>query len=111
MQIIITQYLKTGGKFMADIEKSCPADDCGFKEAVCIDAGRVYDSCCDRDCLEDLRCFFTAEAQAYIDQAISVRLKSAEVLNVLIDVQPVSFNKGFYYGFIYGIFQKIFWWI
>ena len=32
---------------MADIEKSCPADDCGFKEAVCIDAGRVYDSCCE----------------------------------------------------------------
>ena len=81
---------------MAEIKNSCPVDDCGFKEAVCIDAGRVYDSCCDRDCLEDLRCFFTAEAQAYIDRAISVRLKSAEVLNVLIDVQPVSFNKGFY---------------
>ncbi len=81
---------------MAEIKNGCPVDDCGFKEAVCIDAGRVYDSCCDRDCLEDLRCFFTAEAQAYIDQAISVRLKSAEVLNVLIDVQPVSFNKGFY---------------
>lgn len=21
-----------------------------FKEAVCVDAGRVYDSCCDKDC-------------------------------------------------------------
>lgn len=81
---------------MAEIKNNCPTDDGSFKEAVCIDAGRVYDSCCDRDCLEDLRCFFTAEAQAYIDQAISVRLRSAEVLNVLIDVQPVSFNKGFY---------------
>lgn len=81
---------------MTEIKNNCPTGDGSFKEAVCIDAGRVYDSCCDRDCLEDLRCFFTAEAQAYIDQAISVRLKSAEVLNVLIDVQPVSFNKGFY---------------
>ncbi len=67
-----------------------------FKEAVCIDAGRVYDSCCDRDCLEDLRCYFTAETQALVNNAISVKLTSSKVLNVLIDVEPVSFNKGFY---------------
>ena len=30
-----------------------------FKEAVCIDAGRVYDSCSDKDCLEDLQVYFT----------------------------------------------------
>ena len=30
-----------------------------FKEAVCIDAGRIYDSCGDKDCLEDLRVYFT----------------------------------------------------
>lgn len=74
-------------------------NDCNsasFKEAVCIDAGRVYDSCCDRDCLEDLRCYFSPQAQDYVDKAVSVRLKSAEVLNVLIDVEPVSFNKGFF---------------
>ena len=66
-------------------------NDCNsanFKEAVCIDAGRVYDSCCDRDCLEDLRCYFSPQAQDYVDKAVSVRLKSAEVLNVLIDVEP-----------------------
>ena len=75
---------------------NCEIGTGNFKEAVCIDAGRVYDSCCDRDCLEDLRCFFTCEAQNYVNQAISVRLKSAEILNVFIDVEPVSFNKGFY---------------
>ena len=74
---------------------NCELGTGNFKEAVCIDAGRVYDSCCDRDCLEDLRCFFTSEAQNYVNQAISVRLKSAEILNVYIDVEPVSFNKGF----------------
>ena len=36
-------------------EKECVPDyDCRdyFKEAVCIDAQRVYDSCSDKDCLE-----------------------------------------------------------
>ena len=73
----------------------CPQNG-EIKEAVCIDAGRVYDSCCDRDCLEDLRCFFLPDAQSVIGEALSVRLKTAEVLNVFIDVEPVSFNKGFY---------------
>ncbi len=31
---------------MADIKSNCPAPNT-FKEAVCIDAGRVYDSCCE----------------------------------------------------------------
>ena len=81
---------------MADLKNGCPPENGTFKEAVCVDAGRVYDSCCDRDCLEDLRCFFLAEDQALINSAISVRLRSAEVLNVFIDVEPVNFNKGFY---------------
>lgn len=80
---------------MADLRNGCPTD-LDANEAVCIDAGRVYDSCCDRDCLEDLRCFFLPETQALINHAKSVRLRSAEVLNVFIDVEPVNFNKGFY---------------
>ena len=80
---------------MADLRNGCPTD-AGFKEAVCVDAGRVYDSCCDRDCLEDLRCFFLPDAQALVNNAISVRLKDAEVLNVFVDVEPVNFNKGFF---------------
>ncbi len=67
-----------------------------FNEAVCIDVGRVYDSCCDRDCLEDLRCYFSSEGQLEIDRAVSVRLKSAEVLNVFVDVEQVNFNRGYY---------------
>jgi len=67
-----------------------------FKEAVCIDAGRVYDSCCDRDCLEDLQCYFTPDRQSLINNAIGVKITGSKVLNVLIDVEPISFNKGFY---------------
>ncbi len=65
-------------------------------DAVCIDAGRVYDSCCDRDCLEDLRCYLSDEDQTLIQSAVNVRLKNAEVLNVYVDVEQVNFNKGFY---------------
>lgn len=69
---------------------------CNFKEACCIDAGRVYDSCCDRDCVEDLRCYFCEEGQNIIERALSVKMRDAEVLNVYIDVEPVNFNRGFY---------------
>lgn len=80
---------------MADLNNQSRPDG-NFKEAVCIDAGRIYDSCCDRDCLEDLRCFFLPEAQELINTAVSVRLRNAKVLNVSINVEPVNFNKGFY---------------
>lgn len=81
---------------MAELKNGCPPESATFKEAVCIDAGRVYDSCCDRDCIEDLRCFFAPDVQACLEHAIGIRLRSAEILKVDIDVEPVSFNKGFY---------------
>lgn len=81
---------------MADIRSNCPTDSTAFREAVCIDAGRVYDSCCDRDCLRDLRCYFSEEGQQLINNALSVRTRSAEVIDVNIDVEPVSFNRGYY---------------
>ena len=67
-----------------------------FKEAVCIDAGRIYDSCSDKDCLEDLQVYFTAIDQAKIDRALTVKAKSVDVLNVYIEVEPIQFNRGFY---------------
>ncbi|MDD5952636.1 MAG: hypothetical protein PUC32_03130 [Oscillospiraceae bacterium] len=67
-----------------------------FKEAVCIDAMRVYDSCGDKDCLEDLRVYFTRDRQCLVDDASSVRIKSVDVVNVFLNLEPVPFNKGFY---------------
>lgn len=67
-----------------------------FKEAVCIDAYRVYDSCGDKDCLEDLRVYFTDPAQNVIDQSSNVRMRNAEVIMVYVDLEPVPFHKGFY---------------
>lgn len=67
-----------------------------FKEAVCIDAMRIYDSCSDKDCLEDIRVMFTPERQAMVDNATNVRIKDVSVITVYLDLQPIPFNKGFY---------------
>lgn len=65
-------------------------------QSVCIDALRVYDSCGDKDCLSDLKVYFTDSNQAVIDSAVSVRIKEADVISVLTDLEPVPFHKGFY---------------
>ena len=67
-----------------------------FKEAVCIDAMRIYDSCSDKDCLEDLRVYFTPDKQNLIEDAANVRMKNVEVITVYLNLEPVPFNKGFY---------------
>ncbi len=66
------------------------------KEAVCINASRIYDSCSDKDCLEDLPVLLTKPAQCMIDKAANVRLNDVEVCSVSIGLQPIPFNKGFY---------------
>lgn len=67
-----------------------------FKEAVCIEAGRIFDSCSDKDCLEDLQVYFTVQGQSIIDASSLIKCKSAEVVDVYLNVEPVPFNKGFY---------------
>lgn len=69
--------------------------DC-FNETVCIDAQRIYDSCGDKDCVEDIRVLFPTSRQPMIDNATSVRIKDVSVITVYIDLQPIPFNKGFY---------------
>ena len=71
------------------------ADTAG-SDPVCVDARRVYDSCGDKDCLSDLRVFFTEEGQCIVDEAASVRLRDADVLNVMLNIEPVPFHRGFY---------------
>ena len=68
----------------------------GFKEAVCIQTDKVYDSCREKDCLEDLRVFLTRKGQEIVDRAINVKCRSAEIIWVFPDVEPVSFNRGFF---------------
>ena len=70
--------------------------DNGCKEAVCVDAGRVYDSCCDKDCIEGMRLFFTERDQMLVDHATGIRTKKAEVITTYIDVEALPFNRGYY---------------
>lgn len=67
-----------------------------FKEAVCIEASRIFDSCSDKDCLEDLQVLFNMAGQAIIDQSVSVKCTNAEVVSVMSEVNPVPFKKGFF---------------
>lgn len=71
-------------------------NETGCKEAVCIDAGRVYDSCSDKDCLEDLRVYFTERDQMVINHAVSVRARNVQVITTYIDVEALPFNRGYY---------------
>lgn len=70
--------------------------DNGFKEAVCIHTDKVYDSCRDKDCLENIRVYLTAQGQGIVDRAINVKCTKAEVIWIFSDIEAVPFNRGFY---------------
>ncbi len=66
------------------------------REAVCIHTRKVYDSCRDKECLQDLRVYLTRCSQAVLDSAINVKPRAAELLWSYVDVESIPFNKGFY---------------
>ncbi|MBC8535651.1 hypothetical protein [Feifania hominis] len=66
------------------------------KEAVCISTNKVYDTCRDKDCLEDMRVYLDACSQGLVERAANVKVKKAEVIWAFIDVDAVPFNRGFY---------------
>lgn len=71
-------------------------DTACIREAVCIHTKKIFDSCRDKDCVEDLRFYPTQQSQTVLERAISVRAGKAELLHVYIDVEPVGFNRGFF---------------
>ena len=68
----------------------------GIREAVCIHTRKIFDSCKDKDCLEDLRFYPCLQYADVLSRALSVKGGSARLLHIYIDVEPVSFNRGFY---------------
>ena len=80
-------------------DKVSPGPICGNpapREAVCIHTKKVYDSCRDKDCLQDIRVYLTCSSQQVLESAISVKPVTAELLWASLDVEPISFNRGFY---------------
>lgn len=72
------------------------ANSASIREAVCINTRKIFDSCKDKDCVEELRVFPTSASKCYIDNALSIRPKSAELLYVAVKVEPITFNRGYY---------------
>ena len=66
------------------------------RESVCIHTRKIFDSCRDKDCVEDLRFYPTAAAQEVLSASQMIKGGTAELLYVYTDVEPVTFNRGFY---------------
>jgi hypothetical protein len=67
-----------------------------IREAVSINTRKIFDSCRDKDCIDDLRVYPTESSQTYIENALSIRPRSAELLYCAVNVEPISFNRGYY---------------
>lgn len=76
----------------------CEKDLSKIKEAVCIQVEKIYDSCKEKDCVEDARVLFKCpeKVQWIVKHAINVKIRRAEVVKVYSDVEPVPFKRGFY---------------
>lgn len=73
-------------------------DLCRIKEAVCIQVEKIYDSCKEKDCIEDARVYFRDPDKVnwIVNHAINVKARRAEVVKVFTDVEEVPFKRGFY---------------
>ena len=67
-----------------------------IREAVSIHTSKIFDCCRDKDCVDELRVYPTLTSQTYLDNAISIRPKAAELLFTNVNVEPVSFNRGYF---------------
>ena len=82
---------------MPDLVVPGPVDaERSVREAVCIHTKKITDSCRDKDCLDCLRVYPTRSSQEILDRAMSVKAGCAQLLCAYIDVEPVTFNRGFY---------------
>ncbi len=71
-------------------------NDGKFKDEVCINVERIYDTCKDKDCFSDLRVYLNPQDQKVVDNAINVKNHKSELIWTSVDLDPVPFNQGFY---------------
>lgn len=69
--------------------------DDGFKEAMCIEAQRIFDTCSERDCISDL-CVVLDPGCCLSECMTIVKTRCVEVSNVCIAVDSVPFKNGYY---------------
>lgn len=78
---------------MSDKNNCCPND---ISNGVCVQTDKIYDSCRDKECIENMRVYLTEAGQQILDRAINVKLRKAEIIWVYSDVEPVPFNNGYF---------------
>ena len=67
-----------------------------IREAVGVNTAKIFDTCLDKDCVDELRVYPTVTSQASIENALNVRPRAADLLYVDVSVSPISFNRGYY---------------
>lgn len=67
-----------------------------FKDEVCINAQRIYDTCKDKDCFSDIKVYLCPQGQKVIENAINVKAHKSQLIWSSVDLDSVPFNKGFY---------------
>ena len=67
-----------------------------FKEAVCIEVQRVFDSCSDRDCIYELPVTLDEDSPEITDDMNIIRSRCVEVEATCISVDTVPFKSGYY---------------
>jgi hypothetical protein len=68
----------------------------GCHDVCCIEADRIFDSCRDRDCYENIRVGLSEYGKDVINRTGNIRAKDAYIAWTYIDVDKVRFNRGFY---------------
>lgn len=83
---------------MADMVLPGPVENSEFCQCqkVNIHTMKISDACKDKDCIEDLRVYLTVNSQGVIDSAFSIRPVSAELIYAEVNVDEISFNRGYY---------------
>ncbi len=81
---------------MADKVMPGPVERQRPTDSVNIHTDKILDACRDKDCIDDLRVYPTVSSQAVIDTAFSVRPESAALIYADVNVDAISFNRGFY---------------
>ena len=76
-----------------------PGDISRVREAVCVQVEKIYDSCREKDCIENVRVMFrnlTPEQREAINNAMNVKLREVKLKDVITDIEEVPFKRGFY---------------
>lgn len=71
-------------------------DPNSVRNAACIHTKKIFDSCQSKDCIEDLRVYLTCSSQEVLNNAQSVKGGRATLVTVLVSLDPLHMNRGFY---------------